>query len=61
MGNRHHAHVLNIDGGEVERVSGPGGKRYLCKTCGTDSCRHTKKAREIDALHLAAEKRLNPD
>jgi hypothetical protein len=53
MGNRHHAHVLQIDGADVERISEPSGKSYFCRTCGTDRCRHIKRAREADSLHLA--------
>lgn len=55
MGNRHHSHILQIDGGEVERISDQDGKHYFCRTCGADRCRHIKKAREIDSLHLARE------
>jgi hypothetical protein len=53
MGNHHHAHVLNIDGAEVERISTSSGKSYFCRACATDRCRHIKRARETDALHLA--------
>jgi hypothetical protein len=53
MGNRHHAHVLRIDDAEVERISDASGKSYYCRTCGTDRCRHIKRAREADSLHLA--------
>lgn len=53
MGNRHHAHVLQIDGAEVERISESGDKSYFCRTCGSDRCRHIKRAREADSLHLA--------
>jgi hypothetical protein len=55
MGNRHHAHVLQIDGADVERVSDSAGKSYLCRTCGSDRCRHVKRAREADSIHLAQE------
>ena len=53
MGNRHHAHVLQIGGAEVERVSNADGKSYHCRTCESDRCRHIKQAREADSLHLA--------
>jgi hypothetical protein len=53
MGNRHHTHVLHIDGAEVERISEPSGKSYFCRACGTERCRHIKLAREVDSLHLA--------
>lgn len=52
MGNRHHTHVLNIDGAEVERISDPSGRTYQCRTCSSDRCRHVKRAREADLLHL---------
>lgn len=57
MGNRRHAHVLNIEGGEVERISDPSGKSYFCRTCGSDRCRHVKRMKETDALHLAQSER----
>jgi hypothetical protein len=53
MGNRHHAHILQIDGADVERISDSSGKSYLCRTCGSDKCRHIKRAREADSLHIA--------
>jgi hypothetical protein len=52
MGNRHHAHVLSIDGAEVERISDRSGKSYVCRTCSSSDCRHVKRAREGDLLHL---------
>lgn len=57
MSNRHHAHTLQIGEAEVERVSTPDGKSYLCRSCASDRCRHVKLAREQDALHLAQEQR----
>lgn len=53
MGNRHHSTLLHIDGAEVERLSDAAGKSYFCRACASDRCRHIKRAREADSLHLA--------
>lgn len=53
MSNRHHAYVLRINGADVERISEPAGKRYFCRACNADRCRHIKLAREADGLHHA--------
>jgi hypothetical protein len=57
MGNRHHAHLLRIDGAEVERISDSNGKSYYCRTCGAARCRHIRRAREANVLHLAQSER----
>lgn len=59
MGNRHHLHVLNIGGAEVERVSDRTGRSYQCRACSSDHCRHVKQAREADMLHLREDEARN--